>query len=298
MGRRRRRPLTRRPRADELDAVATFAAGLQVRPEQRTAGLGRTPAEIGVYLESWATPWHDKSRVADLDGALVGFAACEPDEKLGRAWIYGPLVAEDEWDAIADHLLTDVMAEAPPAIADFELSGDLANVRLAALAQRHGFAAGVPHFLLTLDATMIAPSAAGGVIPLPREHEHAFVALHDLLFPGTYYSGAQLLERAADGTQTVLALVADGELVGYAAGRLDEAGDGYVDFVGVEPAVRREGYGRALVLALCRTLGDDHPIGRVTLTVSSENGAALALYDDLGFRRESSSVGYRLRPDS
>lgn len=134
--------------------------------------------------------------------------------------------------------------------------------------------------------------------PIADEHRSPFLRLHAELFPHASYSGDQLLEQASTRKATVLGLVSHGELAGYAAGRIDESDAGYIEFVAVAPAFRRQGHGRTLVAALGRALRTDGPISQLRLTVSGENAAALALYDALGFRRASSAVGYRRRPES
>jgi ribosomal protein S18 acetylase RimI-like enzyme len=183
----------------------------------------------------------------------------------------------------------------PDSVGDHSLAGDVANARLAAFAARHGFAAGGTHHLLSLPAAGIDRLPAVGAAAISPEHREAFLELHTELFPDTYYSGSQLLEQAGSEQAIVLGFVSDRELVGYAAGRIDEGGDGYIDFVGVAPTRRREGHGRTLVAGLSRALRERQPISRVGLTVGDENAAALALYDALGFERASSGVGYRRR---
>lgn len=69
----------------------------------------------------------------------------------------------------------------------------------------------------------------------------------------------------------IVGILDSGELAGYAAGRIDEAA----------------------VAALTRALAERAPITKVSLTVSTQNDAALAPYDRLGFSRASSAVGYR-----
>ncbi len=185
----------------------------------------------------------------------------------------------------------------PRAVEDHELAGDVANERLAAFASRHGFKTGGVHHLISLPASDIERLPTADIPTIRPEHRQAFLELHAELFPGTYYSGSQLLEQGNSDQAVVLGLVSSGELVGYAAGRIDEGGNGYLDFVGVVPTRRREGHARALVSAISRTLHARQPISRVSLTVSGENVAAQALYDALGFERTSSGVGYRRRPE-
>ncbi|MBO5687661.1 MAG: N-acetyltransferase [Alistipes sp.] len=68
-----------------------------------------------------------------------------------------------------------------------------------------------------------------------------------------------------------------------------EAGEYYLDSVGVVPEYRGQGVGRALVAALCEKAFDEgHE--RVGLIVDSDNAQAERLYTSLGFN----SVGTRL----
>lgn len=171
------------------------------------------------------------------------------------------------------------------------------NARLAGFAARHGFVAGKVHHVLSRDVLGIDELPASAVPPLEPACEEAFLELHEQLFPNTYYSGQQLVDQAASGDAVVLGLVDHDTLVGYVAGRIDERGDGYVDFVGVAPGSRRRGHDATLVAAVSRALAERGPIREIRLTVSSENAAALALYEALGFARVSSAVGYRRRAE-
>jgi ribosomal protein S18 acetylase RimI-like enzyme len=286
--------LIRAPRPDELESIAALVAAQQARPESRDAQFDERPEAIAAQLSAWETPWVETSRVEERQGQLVGFVGAELDDSLSRVWIYGPAVAVPDWDAVADGLLATLESDVPGMTGKAaEIAGDVANERVAALARRHGFTAGKVHHLLELHAEGIARLARPAIGPVTPEYEPAFAALHDELFPGTYYSGRQLLDQARRGAAIVLALVDEGRLAGYAAGRIDEAGDGYLDFVGVAQNERRRGLGRLLVAAIGHAFGDRRPVDAMRLTVSSENVAALALYEQLGFERASSAIGYR-----
>ena len=125
--------------------------------------------------------------------------------------------------------------------------------------------------------------------------DHGWIApLHELEFPNTYFSAQQLIERAGTGEHVVLvATTADGHAAGYAAGRIQPDGIGYIDFVAVEPSVRGEGAGRRLVSGLARRLLPDAPKAQVHLTVQEHRAPARALYTSLGFRLDIGFVGYR-----
>lgn len=281
--------------AGELDELARFVAWHQARRESTIAFFGRSAKDVAAEIRSWDASWFDRCLVAERHGEIVGFVGVDGDGELGRAWIHGPVVDADAWDALADELLERCIDERIADDArDLELAGDVANARLAELARRHGFERRTPSRALEIGREAVSRLAPGEVPPLePAQHEE-LVALHDRLFPATYYSGRQLVEQHGRGEATVLALVEASRLTGYAAGRSDATGEGYVDFVGVDEPARGAGRGRRLVTAICRCLLEQSG-SKVALTVYEDNLAALALYDRLGFEVVASIVGYRRR---
>lgn len=291
--------MIRAPRAAELDAVVALIASQQVLPESRDAMFDEQDSAIATQLGAWERPWFETSRVAEREDRLLGFIGVELDDAQSRVWIHGPAVTDPDWDGTADVLLAALAAGVPAVVEkEAEIAADVGNDRAAAFAQRHGFVAGKVHHLLALAAAEIDLLPGTVVSPLSSGHEDAFSELHELLFPGTYYSSRQLLDQAGRDEAIVLEVLDDGSFAGYAAGRIDEAGDGYLDFVGVAPEHRRRGLGGLLVSASARAFRDRAPITAVRLTVSSENVAALALYETLGFGRQSSAVGYRRPPET
>ena len=92
-------------------------------------------------------------------------------------------------------------------------------------------------------------------------------------------------------------LVADaggGEILGY-IGMMCVLDEGYISNVAVSPQVRRMGIGRALVAQMleCCT---QRELSFATLEVRAHNDAAIALYEDAGFRSVGLRKGYYERP--
>jgi len=98
--------------------------------------------------------------------------------------------------------------------------------------------------------------------------------------------------------QRELFLVAelDGAIVGSAMGGYD-GHRGWVNYLAVDPAHRGRGLGRALMAEVetrLRELG----CPKLNLQVRSDNAAALAFYERLGFRQDAAvSLGKRLESD-
>jgi ribosomal protein S18 acetylase RimI-like enzyme len=310
-----------------LDDVVAFVAAQQARPDRQISYVGDEADGIAAELAGLSPPWATTARVVREGGALAGVVVVEWDEDVGRSWIWGPWVAaEDEtvWADTAATLVDAALAQVPAGVVRHEMSGEVAHRRLADLAAARGWAASEGSHLLVADAAVVAcwpdadiavPAWSGAAIVaapgldegsddrptirLAREGDAPAIApLHDAEFPGTYASAAQVVAGALDGSGLVL--VADGPgdgdpagIAGYAAGHIHEDGEGFVDFIAVDPAARGTGLGRTLVVALTRRLLARAPLDRVALTVHDHRAPARALYRTLGFRPVAVLVAYR-----
>jgi ribosomal protein S18 acetylase RimI-like enzyme len=291
-----------RPHADELDAVIALIAGEQARPERNVTYLGVEPDGIRAELDDLEPPWTQTVRVLRAPGeAIAGAALADWDTELGRAWIHGPWVAGDDaaWERWARPLLDAAFDQLPAGVEDIEISGDLANTRMGALAAQLGWTPTEANYAYALSGDAVAAWApsAHAMRPLAAADVEAIRPLHDAEFPATYLPVERLLEEALAGERTALVAVgADGRLLGYATGRIQADGEGYIDFVAVDPAARGTGAGRALVQALSEPLLGASSTGRVNLTVQEHRTPARALYARLGFRVDAAFRGYRSRP--
>jgi ribosomal protein S18 acetylase RimI-like enzyme len=290
----------------ELDDVVAFVAEQQAHADRRISYVGNEAAGIAAELGGLAPPWATTARVLRQGPGVAGIGGAvvvEWDEKLGRAWVVGPWVRGDGpgWAAAGEALVDAALAQVPAGITQYEMAGDVANTRLAALAAARGWAATEPNHILVADAAVVAAWAPGAPATL-RPATPGDVAViepwHDAEFPDAYASADQLVEGEVDGSRVVLVAVqadghGDARVVGYAAGQVHDDGEGFVDFVGVDPAARRGGVGRQLVEALTRRLLERSSAGRVCLTVQDHRAPARALYARLGFRPDGVLVAYR-----
>jgi GNAT superfamily N-acetyltransferase len=311
------------PDRDELDEVVAFIAAQQARPERRITYVGDEAVGIAAELEGLAPPWATTARVVRDGARLIGAVVAEWDEELGRAWIVGPWVADpadpadpadgadggggadgddgddgaEAWRATADALVDAALAQLPASVTRPEMAGESVHQRLAALADARGWTASEANHVLVADAATVAawpPTPEAGLRDATAGDIAAIAVLHDAEFPDTYASAATLVEGQLDGSRVVL--VADdggGGVTGYAAGEVHDDGEGFVDYVVVDPAARRSGVGRQLVVAVTRRLLQRSSLGRVALTVQDHRAPARALYGRLGFRSEGAIVAYR-----
>ncbi|GII57509.1 mycothiol acetyltransferase [Planotetraspora thailandica] len=140
----------------------------------------------------------------------------------------------------------------------------------------------------------------------PGEDEDAWLALNALAFATHPEQGSWTRDDLAhrerepwfDPAGFFLAVRQDGSLAGFHWTKVHPAGEGgeseplgEVYVVGVDPAERGTGLGRALTIAGLAHLRD-RGLAQVLLYVDEDNAAATRLYESLGFTRSTTDVMY------
>ncbi len=277
-----------------FDTLVDFVAAHNPQPEHHIGYFGLTPEDIRLSLRMFNWPFDRAARLAVVGNRIVGVLAVDIDKEIGRAWLYGPLVVGDGWGEAADALYAAAAARLPAGLRDHEMFVDTANANCRAFAVRHGFATHGEWaiYFITPDRLALLPEAVA------EEWDERFAgqleALHNRLFPNSNYTLTYMRqERAERGALLLMATEGD-TLTGYFFGRYEaEAGEGYVDLVGVDESRRRTGLGRRLMLAGLSRLRGAAGLRQVNLSVAVGNEAALALYDALGFVRERDMIAFR-----
>ena len=120
-----------------------------------------------------------------------------------------------------------------------------------------------------------------------------WLPLHHGLFPGSYLSDDEIAAAISDGPRLVLTARLDGRPAGYLVAKDDATMDElYVDYLGVDPAARGRGLGRALLRHAMRW-GEDRGRRRAALTVRQDRAEALSLYLQCGFQQARAGVHWR-----
>jgi ribosomal protein S18 acetylase RimI-like enzyme len=277
----------------EFDAAVALIAAEQVRPERNIAYAGIDAVGIRAELDALEPLWTETARVTRrADGSLSGAVIAEVDTDLGRAWIYGPWVAGDDadWDTHAPALLDAALEQCEGV--EPECLPEIANTRFIALLEQLGWhRSSNPHHALVVTADVVGSWTEPNADELRLATEadlDSIRRMHDTEFPGTHTPVDRLLP-----TMTVIVATRAGEVCGYVAGRVQPDGEGYIDYLGVDPDHRRHGLGRDLVVSLTRELMAVSPKHEVALSVDDERAAARALYASLGFVTATSFVGFR-----
>ena len=132
------------------------------------------------------------------------------------------------------------------------------------------------------------------IVPMRQEHTAQIAALEAACFSDPWPESILQQELANRRSRRLRGL--DCESVGGFGGSQTVLGEADMMNLAVSPAYRRQGLGRALVLALCESLRQKMQATVLTLEVRDSNAPAAALYASLGFAQIGLRKNYYQHP--
>ena len=277
-----------------LGEAVSFVSRLNQDLTHKIGYFGETGAEIKDDFSILQPPDGYGFVATSDEGQVIGFFGIEMDLELGRSWLLGPLVDEQDWDTISEQLYQAITADLPPDISNQELYFHGQNVRLENFALRHGFSYHAQGAVLILDVNQRQTRNVTGIIVFDERYVSQLETLHNDLFPNTYYSAEQLIKLDKEDDKCLLICQKKGNLVGYIFVQLRPASqDVYIDFLGVDQEHRQQGIAQDLVAQAVDWAVQKPYVERISLTVSGDNEAAIKLYHSMGFITQTVSRSYR-----
>ena len=146
----------------------------------------------------------------------------------------------------------------------------------------------------TPDGLIAAGGEAGAFILREAriDDAEAIVEVESVAFPMSWLT-PDVVRRSVDQGPVfrVLEDISSGRAIGFLRLRADRPSEGYVSDVALHPEYQRRGLGEAMMRwALARFREDG--LRNAALTVSSDNGPAIALYRKLGFTAGEAGIDY------
>lgn len=234
-------------------------------------------------------------RATGPHGETLGVIGCELDRSQRRAWIRGPWAVPGPSSASLDAALLDTLERELPEVDRLDAFPSEDDEALAALYCASGYRRMDVHRVMqaALGHAVADAVADARIQPARPEDLPRWLPLHHGLFPGSYLSDDEIAAAIGDGPRLVLTAWRDGRPAGYLVAKDDAPMDElYVDFLGVDPAARGRGLGRALLLrAMCWAEGRGR--SRAALTVRQDRAEALSLYLQCGFEQVRAGVHWR-----
>ena len=277
----------------QFDEVVTYATRLNAQAEHHIGFFGAREDDIRQTLAALDPPVHESFVAAEEDSVMVGLMGVEFDREIGRAWLFGPLVDHPDWQTLADRLYAAVQPLLPKDIHEHDIFCDVHNQNCRTFAGRHGFAIRKEAAILNLSRDRFALIPAMAAEPYVEVYFEQLEDLHNLLFPGTYYTTLQMVEKQ-DVETHLLVSTEKGQLQGYIFFKVEpEAGQGYIDFIGVAEPYRNRGIGKRLLAAAVHALAAAPEVQVISLTTATSSAAAMRLYASMGFTIERTMAAFR-----
>jgi ribosomal protein S18 acetylase RimI-like enzyme len=234
-------------------------------------------------------------RTADAGGETLGVVGCEIDASLRRAWIRGPWALPGPSSAALEAALLSTLECELPAISCLDAFPSEDDEALAALYHGAGYRRMDVHRVMqaALDDDAEASIADPRIRRAQPDDLGQWLPLHHGLFPRSYLSDGEIAAALGHGPRLALTAWLAGRPAGYLLAKDDATmNEVYVDYVGVDPAARGHGLGRAL-LGHAMGWGKARGRGRAALTVRQDRKEALTLYLRCGFRQTRAGVHWR-----
>lgn len=229
------------------------------------------------------------------DETLRGVMALDVDVPKERAEVVAFFIDTDDralWQQIAQEMLVYIQ-EGSKGISKYLFFIGMYNENMITFLERNHATFKGNEFGLVLnreDYSQRLKDWKEEVGELEEKLYTEFIALHDGIFPGTYYSGDEIIERVDTSNKVFI----DGKnaIRGYCyAEKEQDTEGGYIHFLGVAEENRRQGIGRRLISIASEWLLNENA-DKINMTVEADNQKALDLYLSLGYKIKSENKSY------
>jgi ribosomal protein S18 acetylase RimI-like enzyme len=222
--------------------------------------------------------------VAEMDGEIIGLMGCEFDEGVGRGWTRGPFLTSSLWQSLPAPLFQKLLASLPTGIRRLDSFLNEKHKRGNRFYLENGFKHKTLVHVYQADATNWSNVGLEFCPEMDETQTLNFISLHDAMFPNTFINGRGILEQV-DDDHRIFVYTNGADLGGYIYLSVDSyGGEGYIEFIAVQPELRGKGIGYALLQCALNWCFTKRKLTQVGLTVSEELTNAQSLYEKAGFR--------------
>jgi ribosomal protein S18 acetylase RimI-like enzyme len=272
---------------EDVKAIASFIAKINSKEESHIGYCGIDIEEIENSLVEDITdiPFNESFIISIENGEIIGVLGFDTDLESNSAEIWGPFLKEDKWD-IESEIWSKMIEILPKKIELISMFINKKNKNCLKLADRLHFDKRSEEIILSFERTSVHNLRDTPIIELTTAYYEDMRLLHDRVFPNTYYSGNQIIERLNDHRKVFMD-IKNNSLAGYIYVEINPVfGEGSIEFFAVDQSQRGKGIGSKLLTMALKWLFTFDSINSITLCVNSENEKALNLYKIIGFKKK------------
>jgi len=258
---------------------------MNIDEENHIAYCGNNGKEIAKSLTDCITdiPFYKCFLIAEENSGIIGILGFDPDLKNKKAEIWGPFIKETYWN-ISDLFWEKMTRLLPKGIEKICMFVNAKNNRCLDLANKLNFIKESEETILEIERDIAGKLYAVDLLELTEDRRDEMKTLHDKIFPGTYYSGEDIISRLNENRKVFICMN-NNELTGYIYIEAEpEFGESGIEFFAVKESGRGKGSGSMLLNMALKWLFSFDSIKSVKLCVNSENKKAIKLYEKVGFK--------------
>ncbi|QOR64944.1 GNAT family N-acetyltransferase [Cytobacillus suaedae] len=267
--------------------VANFIATYNNIEESHIGYCGKEIEEIVHSLrhDYIDVPFEDSFIIAFNDeGEMLGVVGFDVDLESKTAEIWGPFI-HSSYEHILNEVWEKLMNNLPAEVNVIHLFPNMKNTIVINLANQLSFEKKSSQTILCCNKDNFVKSSDRAKFELNLEDITGFIALHDQIFPNTYYSGRDIIDRLSEVNKIFISK--DSELKGYVYVEAQpEFGEASIEFIAVAKAFQGQGIGLQLLEDALEWLFEFSTIEVISLCVDSNNPGAIALYKKAGFTQQ------------
>ncbi|MFE7061682.1 GNAT family N-acetyltransferase [Sutcliffiella sp. NPDC057660] len=266
------------------EAAAAFIAKMNAKEEQHIGYCGTDRKEILHTLKENLSdiPFTESFIIATHKEEIRGLIGFDADSGNHSAEIWGPFI-QDPYTHQLPKLWEHLLALLPSLSYSLSLFSNKKNTLVNRFAEQQGFVLQSEQTILKMDCRTPLNVMNLSDYEITPEFFMDMEKLHDEIFPSTYYSGSQIIERV-NAHRKVFIHTEDNKLAGYIFVEVEpEFGEASIEFFAVKDSERRKGIGAMLLQKGVSWIFTFQGIEAINLCVDSANRKAISLYQKVGF---------------
>ncbi len=272
----------------KIEEIASFIASMNKDATHRVGYCGDEKAELlHTILHDFSDiGWEGSFVVTYEDNKIIGVLGFDVDEVKKCAEIWGPFIIANDWKEVALYMWKELLKKMPFHIEKFYGFYHVENNNCARLMKDLHAKEQDRHSILILNNIVGKHIVCNVEEALPQVFEQ-FIALHNHVFPNTYYEGNEIIERLSDTNKLFVSMKND-KLEGYVYMEVNpEFQEANIEFIATAENSRRKGVGERLLQKAIQYIFSFQGMKEIELCLNTNNDRAMKLYKKVGFEQKA-----------
>ncbi|GAB6451478.1 MULTISPECIES: GNAT family N-acetyltransferase [Bacillus] len=272
----------------KIEEVAAFIASMNKDAIHHVGYCGDVKEELlHTIIHDFSDIGWEQSFVAIYkNNNLIGVLGFDVDEVKKCAEIWGPFIKAEDWEEVALHMWKELIEKVPFHIEELYGFYHVENNNCARLMKNLHAKEQGRHSILILNNIVEQRIICNVEEALPQVFEQ-FIALHNHVFPNTYYEGNEIIGRLSDMNKLFVSMKNE-KLEGYVYVEVNpEFQEANIEFIATAENSRRKGVGERLLQKAIQYIFSFQEMKEIELCLNMNNDRAMKLYKKVGFEEKA-----------